>query len=59
LVDDVIDAIALTVQKAIGQTDGGVAGVYWSDPELREEVRAVVVGYLKTEHLYREGGTNG
>lgn len=56
LTEDVINAIALTVQNKIGQTDGGIASLFFADDETRAEVKNLIGMYLHHEALYAEEG---
>jgi hypothetical protein len=51
LTEDVINAFALTVQNKIGQTDGGVASIYFSDSEVRDEIKNLLAIYLRHEAI--------
>lgn len=54
LTDDVINALALLVQQRIGQEDGGIAGIHFSDSDKREEVESLLRSYLETEAAYED-----
>lgn len=45
LVDEAIDAACLVIQKAVGQTDGGLAGAFFSDDKQKDSLRQ----YLRSE----------
>jgi hypothetical protein len=49
MTEDAINAIALIVQTKIGQTDGGIGGVFFSEDEQRGAVEAIIRAYLKVE----------
>lgn len=51
LLDDAINAIAKLVQDKIGQTDGGVAGLYFSDVEPRDDLQNIIAMYLQHEAI--------
>lgn len=51
LVQDGIDAIAKLVQDKIGQTDGGMASIYFSDAEPRDELENIIAMYLQHEAI--------
>ena len=52
-VQDGINAACLTVQDAIGQTDGGVAGLYWTGRES-DRFTAQMFEYVALEFLFNE-----
>lgn len=54
LTEDAINAIALLVQNKIGQTDGGIAGIHFSDDFMREKVKVTIVDYLHTEANFED-----
>ena len=45
LADEALDAACKLIQDRIGQTDGGIAGFYFSG----EEVQAKLCGYIRAE----------
>jgi len=53
LIDDAtqaaLNAGCLAIQNAIGQTDGGVAGVVFSDDEFEQLLKTKFRAYLETE----------
>lgn len=50
---DAINALALIVQKKIGQTDGGIAGLHFLKGEpAYDAVREIIVDYLRVEESY-------
>lgn len=51
LLDDAINAVALLVQDKIGQTDGGVAGLYFADIETRDQLQNIIAMYLQHEAI--------
>lgn len=46
LADDALNALCLYVQERIGQTDGGIASMFWSG---REDI---IKDYVKTEVMW-------
>jgi hypothetical protein len=56
LLEDVKHAFALTVQNAIGQTDGGIAGVHFSDDDNSARLALALRQYLKDEAAYEDEG---
>lgn len=53
LLFDVTNAFALTVQNAIGQTDGGIAGCHFMEgDEPANRLARVLRDYLKAEELH-------
>ena len=58
-VEAAINAGCLVIQNAIGQTDGGVAGVHFSGDTERFRIAAVFIDYLRTERsMGGEGGAS-
>jgi len=52
---DAINAVALIVQKRIGQTDGGIAGVHFMKGEpAYDAMREIVSNYLAVEESYQD-----
>ena len=49
LADDALDAACLTVQNAIGQTDGGVAGIFFSGAN-GDRFKAMMRAYIEMEY---------
>lgn len=54
-VEAAINAGCLVIQKAIGQTDGGVAGIYFSGDKERHWLTTVFRDYLATERSHTGG----
>lgn len=42
LADDALNAACLTIQKAIGQTDGGPASIFFSEDEVKEGLKKYI-----------------
>lgn len=53
MTEEAVNAIALIVQKAVGQTDGGLAGQHFGEHGgPREAIREIIVEYLRIEELH-------
>lgn len=50
LTDYALDLMCEFVQKAVGQTDGGYAGVFWSDSENRR----IIKSYIQSEMFFAQ-----
>lgn len=50
LAEEALNAACLLIQDSIGQTDGGVAGMFFSDNEVKEKFKE----YIRLEMAYRE-----
>lgn len=46
---DALDALCLSIQDAIGQTDGGVAGIYFSGDH---PINQIIEDYIRTEIMF-------
>jgi hypothetical protein len=49
IASEALNALCLSVQEAIGQTDGGVAGLYFSGDHLINEI---INDYIRTEIMF-------
>lgn len=54
ITEDAINALCLSVQKAVGQTDGGFASIYFSGDEFREYIKDYVKGEIGEVNFLRE-----
>lgn len=45
LAEDALNVMCAYVREQIGQTDGGVAGMFWDN----ERMRSIIVDYVATE----------
>jgi hypothetical protein len=48
-VENALDAGCLTIQKHLGVTDGGFAGVFFSGPEYRQQLLKMFIDYAASE----------
>lgn len=46
IAQEAIDALCLSVQKAVGQTDGGFAALYFSGRDFEQFIEAYVRGEI-------------
>lgn len=52
VVEDAINAMCLIVQERIGSTDGGIASLYFSGDEERQDVKEILQAYADCERSY-------
>lgn len=53
LIEEALNAACRSIQDRIGQTDGGIAGMYFSGGN-RDDFDKLFRQYIETERLYRE-----
>lgn len=54
IVEDALNALCLSVQNAVGQTDGGFASIYFSGDEFREHIKDYVKGEIGEVNFLKE-----
>ena len=52
LLDECLNDVCYKLQTAIGQEDGGVAGMYFAEEDKAEAFKALFTGYLNLEYVY-------
>ena len=52
ITENALDALCLSVQDAIEQTDGGVAGMYFSGSHV---IKEIIEDYIRTEIMFSKG----
>ena len=55
LAEVALDAAVATIQDALGQTDGGFAGIYFSG-DMGDAIRRILRDYIAAERAHLEGG---
>ncbi len=48
IAENALNAAILSIQDELGQTDGGIAGIYFSG-DKEEEILSLLKSYIKTE----------
>ena len=49
ILDEAFNAAIASIQDAIGQADGGFAGVYFTSSEGEQTIKAILAAYLAAE----------
>ena len=53
IAENALNAAILSIQDELGQTDGGVAGIYFSG-DKEEEILSLLKSYIQTEIMFKE-----
>ena len=53
IAENALNAAILSIQDELGQTDGGVAGIYFSG-DKEEQILSLLKSYIQTEIMFKE-----
>jgi hypothetical protein len=54
MAENALNAAIFTIQEILGQTDGGVAGIYFSAGYREEVILDILKSYIRTEINFAE-----